>query len=143
MRSASAAWLIIGFLSGCAQPSIPHTSPKPVTTRSSAASSVVLARLELDRSAPSGDLMAALQKIRPWFLAGRGDGELLVSIDGSVVADTSILRYISVADVCTVRLRRGTSGAGRSAILPNGTVSSGGDLIEVSLRRDAATQCPQ
>jgi hypothetical protein len=66
-----------------------------------------------------------------------------VSIDGSVVADTSVLRTIPVTDVCLVQLRRGTSGAGRSMVLPNGDVSSGSDLIEVSLRHDAATLCPR
>jgi hypothetical protein len=139
MRSPSATWLIIGFLTGCAQPSIPHTSPGPVTTRSSGASSVVTG-LELARAAQSGNLMAALQQIRPWFLTARG-GTLLVSVDGSVFADASVLRDISVTDVCEVRLQRGTSGAGQSVILPNGSVSSGGDLIDVSLRHDATTLC--
>ena len=132
MRSSSAAWLIIGFLAGCAQPSIPHTSPGPVPTRSSDASSVVT-RSELDRSAPGGTLMAALQKIRPWFLTGRG-GTLLVSLEGSVLTDASVLRNVAVTEVCEVRLVRGTSGAGRSVVLPDGSVSSGGDLIDVSLR---------
>ena len=132
MRSASAAWLIIGFLAACARPSISHTNPGPVTLRSSDAS-LVVTRSELDRSAPSGTLMAALQKIRPWFLTGRG-GTLLVSLEGSVLTDASVLRTISVPDVCEVRLVRGTSGAGRSVVLPNGSVSSGDDLIDVSLR---------
>ena len=132
MRSPSAAWLMVGFLTGCTQPSIPQTRPGPVTTRSSDASFVVT-RSDLDRSAPSGNLMAALQKIRPWFLTGRG-GTLLVSIEGSVLTDPSVLRTISVTDVCEVRLVRGTSGAGRSVVLPNGSVSSGDDLIDVSLR---------
>jgi hypothetical protein len=64
-----------------------------------------------------------------------------VSVDGSVVADTSILRHISASDVCEVRLQRGTQGAGRSAVLPNGDVSSGGDLIVVLLRHGQASPC--
>lgn len=139
MRSASAVWLIIGFLTGCSQPAVPHTSPGPVTTSSSAA---VVTRLELDRSAQSGNLMAALQQIRPWFLTARG-GTLVVSVDGTVFADASVLSNISVTGVCEVRLQRGTSGAGRSAVLPNGNVSSGGDMIDVSLRHDATALCPR
>jgi hypothetical protein len=138
MRSPSAAGLIIGFLTVCTQPSRTHTNPEPVTTRSSDASSVVTG-LELARPTPSGTLMAALQQIRPEFLTARG-GRLMVSVDGLVFADTSILHTIAATDVCAVRLQRGTSGAGRSVILPNGRVSSGGDLIDVSLRHD--TTCP-
>jgi len=134
-----AALLIVGFLSGCAQPSIPHTSPAPAATRSTDASSV-LTRAELANAAQDGSLMAALHRLRPVFLNARG-GTLLVSIDGAVFADTSVLHVISATDVCQVRLRRGTSGAGRSAILPDGGVSSGGDLIEISLRHGPATPC--
>ena len=139
MRSPLAAWLSIGWLTGCGQSSIPHTNPGPALTSASAASSAVTG-LELDRAAPSGTIMMALQRIRPWFLTARG-GTVLVSIDGSPVADTSVLRFISVTDVCEVRLYRGTSGVGRSGILPNGDVSSGGDLIDVSLRHGPTTLC--
>lgn len=132
MRSPSAEWLLIGLLAGCAQPSIHHSSRGPAPTRSSDASTVVT-RSELDRSAPTGTLMAALQKVRPWFLTGRG-GTVLVSLEGSALTDASVLRNVSVTDVCEVRLVRGTSGAGRSVVLPDGSVSSGGDLIDVSLR---------
>lgn len=110
-------------------------------TRSSAASSVVTG-LELARVAQSGTLMAALQLIRPWFLTARG-GTLLVSVDGTAFADASVLRNIRVYNVCEVRLQRGTSGAGRSVVLPDGSVSSEVDLIQVSLRYDATTACPR
>ena len=130
MRAPS-AWLIIGFLSGCAQGSIPPARlERP--TNSSGASSVVTS-LELARLAQSGNLMAALQQLRPWFLTAR-DEAFIVSVDGVVFTDASVLRTISVADVCEVQWQRGASRAGRSAVLPNGRVSSGGDLIEVSLR---------
>ena len=66
-----------------------------------------------------------------------------MSVDGAPLADASVLSNIAVTDVCEVRLQRGTWGAGRSAVLPNGHVSSGGDLIDVSLRRDAADLCPR
>jgi hypothetical protein len=141
MRSPSAAGLIIGFLTVCAQPSRTHTGPEPVPTRSSDASSVVTG-MELARATPSGTLMAALQQIRPEFLTARG-GRLMVSVDGLVFADTSILRTVAVTDVCAVRLQRGTSGAGRSAILLDGRVSAGGDLIDVSLRHGGTTLCPR
>jgi hypothetical protein len=77
--------------------------------------------------------MAALQQLRPWFLTAR-DEAFIVSVDGAVFADASVLRNIPVTDVCEVRWQRATSGAGRPVILPNGRVRSGGDLIEVSLR---------
>jgi hypothetical protein len=142
MRYPPAAWLFIGFLTGCAHASIPHTSPGPDANRSSSASSVVTS-VELARAAQRGNLMAALQQIRPSFLTARG-GTLLVSVDGVVFADASVLRYISVTDVCEVRLQRGTSAPSvPSVVLPNGGVSSGGDLIDVSLRHDATTPCPR
>jgi hypothetical protein len=132
MRSPSAAWLIIGFATGCAQPSIPHPNPGPATTASFAASAAVVTRRELDRAVQRGNLMTALQQVRPWFLTGRG-GPVVVSLNGSVFGDTSVLRNVSVTDVCEVRLVRGTSQAGRPVVLPDGSVSSGGDLIEVTL----------
>jgi hypothetical protein len=103
----------------------------------------VVTRGELDRTAQGGTLMAVLQRIRPSFLTARG-GTLLVSVDGVVFADASVLRYISVTDVCEVRLQRGTSAPSvPSVVLPNGGVSSGGDLIDVSLRQGSTTPCPR
>jgi hypothetical protein len=88
---------------------------------------------ELARVAQSGNLLAALRQLHPSFLIGR-DGTLVVSVNGSVFGDVSVLRDIPVTDVCKVRLLRGTSGAGRPVILPTGRVSIGNGLIEVSLR---------
>jgi hypothetical protein len=140
MRSPSAALLLIGCVIGCTQASIPHTNPGRPRLTSSDASAVT--GLELAHAAQSGDLMAMLQRMRPSFLRTRG-ATPIVSIDGVVFADLSVLRTIQVADVCAVRLRRGTSEAGESAILPNGRVSSNGDYIEVSLRSRATTPCPR
>jgi hypothetical protein len=59
----------------------------------------------------------------------------LVSVDGSAATDVSILHTLSVSDVQEVRLVRGTSGAGRPAVLANGDVVSGADVIVVVTRR--------
>jgi len=139
VQCPSVAWLFIGFLTGCARAAIPHTEPESVATSPSTNPSVVT-NAELARAAQTGSLMEALQTVRPLFLAARG-GTVIVSVDGFVFPDTSILRDIPVADVCTVRLQRATSAAGRSAISPNGRVNSGGNLIDVSLRHD--TTCPR
>jgi len=134
MRRPSAAGLIVGFLMACSQSSIPRPTAAP-----SDDSSVVI-DLELARAGAGESLMAALQRTRPLFLSARG-GTVIVSIDGQVFADTSILRTIRATDVCAVRLQRATSGAGQSAILPGGRVSSGGNLIAVLLRHEATTGC--
>jgi len=139
MRSPSTTWFIAALLAGCSQSPVVHTDPGPAATGASAASSVVTG-LELVRAAPNGSLMVALRQIRPWFLTARG-GTVLVSVDGLLSADAAVLSGISVVDVCTVRLHRGTSAVGRSAIMPNGDVNSAGDLIDVSLRHDATSRC--
>ena len=140
MRSPSRAWLIVGFLTGCAQPSIRHTSPERVTTRSSSNNYTVTAS-ELARIAQGGDLMTALQHLRPWALAAR-DSTFLVTVYGLAFGDVSVLRDIRANDVCEVRLKRGISAAsGIAVVLPDGGVSSGKDWIEVSMRHGDSTVC--
>ena len=140
MRSRVVVSAIAGLVTGCAQTSVANIRPD-VEARRFSEPSTVLSGVELTHAVQSENLMATLMKFRPWFLATRG-GAVLVSVDGLVSADLSILRAISVTEVCEVRLERGTSTAGHSAVLPNGRVTSGGDLIAVSLRQNAATSCP-
>ena len=140
MRGPSALTLSIGFLTSCGQPPTPSTNPDPTTVTANQGS--VVTGAELTRAGQNESLMGALKKIRPLFLSARGgERTILVSIDGSMVGNVSVLEVIPVSDVCEVRLQRGTSTAGQSGILPNGWVSSGGDVIDVSLRRDFTARC--
>ena len=139
MRSSLAAWLIAGFLTGCARPSMPDNRAAPVTSRSSDAGAVVT-RLELERVPQGGNLMAALEQLRPWFFTERA-WTVVVMVNGSLLGDISVLRTIPVTDVCEVRLQRTTSEAGRSVI--HGTASRGADLIAVTFQQGATTLCPR
>jgi len=139
MRSSLAVWIIAGFLTGCVQPPIPDTRPAPATTRSYGAGAVVT-RLELERAAQNRSLLAALEQLRPWFFTERA-WTVVVLVNGSLLGDISVLRTISVTEVCEVRLQRGTSESGRSVI--HGSVSNGTDLIAVTLQQGATTLCPR
>jgi hypothetical protein len=139
MKPRVAALAILGFLVGCAPSSIASRNLEP-RMRTSEGPSSVLSGAELAGAIQSESLLAALVKFRPSFLAPRGR-TLLVSVDGMISADVELLRGILVSDVCDVRLERGTSNAGHSAVLPDGRVSSGGDLIAVTMRQNTATPC--
>jgi len=139
MRSSLAVWIIAGFLTGCVQPPIPDTRPAPATSRSYGAGAVVT-RLELERAAQNRSLLAALEQLRPWFFTERA-WTVVVLVNGSLLGDISVLRTISVTEVCEVRLQRGTSESGRSVI--HGSVSNGTDLIAVTLQQGATTLCPR
>jgi len=129
---------IIGFLIGCAH--LSSATPKPEPRASALSEPNTLSGWELAGAIQSESLMTMLMKLRPSFLTSRGTTPL-VSVDGLVSADVSILRGILAGDVCEVRLERGTSGAGHTAVLPNGRVISGGDLIAVTLRQDIGSRC--
>ena len=121
----------VGGIVGCA----PNRAQQPRSgePRESSAELVVTAT-ELTKVGAGRSVFAALQHARPSFLVTRG-GEPVVSIDGSAPTDVSILRNVAVSDVHEVRLVRGTSGASRVAVLANGDVASGRDVIMVITRR--------
>jgi hypothetical protein len=131
---------ILGFLIGCTHLSITASKSEPMAK--AAGEPNALTGSELAGAVQSESLMATLMKFRPSFLASRG-ATPLVSVDGLVSADVSVLRGILASDVCDVRLERGTSGAGHAAVSPDGRIMSGGDLIAVTLRQNTATPCPR
>lgn len=118
---------------------MPDNTAAPVTSPSYDAGAVVT-RLELERVPQSGNLLAALEQLRPWFFTERA-WTAVVLVNGSLLGDISVLRTIPVTDVCEVRLQRTTSEAGRSVV--HGTASRGADLIAVTFQQGATTLCPR
>jgi hypothetical protein len=127
--------VVIGALStGCTTHVARRSNGDLVT--SGVSESTVVGSLELARTGQGLTVLAALERVRPWFLSARG-GTPSVSVDGLPSTDVSLLATILVSDVYEVRLVRATAGAGRIAVLPNGDVRSGGDVITVLTRRGA------
>ena len=136
MRCAprTAVGLIVGGLvTGCAHGA---ARARGSDTTGGVSAATVVTAAELQRVGQGRSVFAALEQVRPWLLTARG-GVPVVSVDGSAPSDVSLLRSISVADVCEVQLRRTTSGAGRSAVLANGEVRNSGDIIVVLTRSDS------
>ena len=77
--------------------------------------------------------MEALERLRPSMLLARGGRLPLVSVDGELSTDLSVLRTISVLLVREVRLQRASSSAGYSRILPNGDVIVGDVIVVTTL----------
>lgn len=118
-----------GLLTACAHGA---ARSRATDTAGVSAATVVTAE-ELQRVGQGRSVFAALEQVRPWLLTARG-GVPSVSVDGSSPTDVSLLRSMSVSDVCEVRLLRATSDAGRSAVLANGDVRNTGDIILVLTR---------
>jgi hypothetical protein len=139
MRYTVAAVALIagGLCTACSQ-GVTRSRRGDKTVGVSAATVVTAA--ELRRVGQGRSVFAALEQARPWFLAARG-GVPAVSLDGASPTDVSVLRSISVSDVCEVQLLRTTSGPGRSAVMTDGEVKNGGDVLLVLTRTDGSARC--
>ena len=77
--------------------------------------------------------MAALQRVRPTFLTGRGTPPM-VSIDDSPPTELGVLSLISAVQVREVQYHRAIDGASRATSRANGDLVVG-DLLVVYTRR--------
>ena len=130
-RFAMSVLALAGLAAGCA-PRTAATRGSTEAVNSASASTVVTAQ-ELARLVRQGSLLDALERLRPFWLVSRGTTPL-ISIDGSPLAELSLLRTIPASAVREVRLQRSLSSAGRASIMPNGDVIVG-DVIAVSTRQ--------
>src|SRR5689334_18821698 len=80
-------------------------SGRPSRAAETGAANNVLTAAEMVRVAGDQSLWTAIERLRPWFLQGRGSLPT-VSVDGSPAMELSILRTIPVTSVQEVRLQR-------------------------------------
>ena len=127
----------IGLCSACAQQAARGYRPDAV--RDGVSDADVVRASDLARAGDTRSVFDALQHARPSLLGTRGRLPA-VSLDESLVTDVSILKMLSVSDICEIQLRRATSGAGHSVVLSNGAVSNG-DVLLVRTRGHGTTSC--
>jgi hypothetical protein len=127
-RCATTALAAVGLAAGCA--TVGGPSRRSDEAKVGASASAVVTAQELGRLMTQGSLMDALVRLRPYMLSARGT-KPLVSVDGSPLAELSLLQMIPASTVREVRLLRSSSSVGHATIAPNGDVIVG-DVIVVT-----------
>ena len=95
-------------------------------------SALLISQPELLRVGAGNQLLSAIQRTRPSWLAGR-NGLVSVSIDDAPPTDPTVLASVPISQVLDVRLVRATQSVGRSVVTPRGDVVVA-DLILVRTR---------
>ena len=128
----SAITIAMAGLSGCySHASLP--APGSSGAGRSVSPGAVVTTQEFASIVRQGTLMEALERLRPSMLLARGGRLPLVTVDGAPPTDLSVLRTISASHVREVRLRRASSSAGYSRLLPNGDVIVGDVIVVITL----------
>ena len=115
---------------GCTVSQGKRVVPSPASTIASSA--LLISQAELLRVAAGDQLLSAIQRTRPSWLAGR-NGLVSVSIDDAPPTDPTVLGSVSISQVLDVRLVRATQSVGRPVVTSRGNVVVA-DLILVRTR---------